>query len=70
MEGLIVPKSASLFLIHLDDVLVLHSQLALTHSTETRFSTTVIHFLLFAAHQILPHIQPQPLRHYVHEPSP
>lgn len=40
--GLIIPKSAGLFLINLDDVLVLHPQLTWTNSRgETCFSNTI-----------------------------
>lgn len=37
-EVLIVPKSAGLFLINLDDVFVLHPQLTGTHNTQHRYS--------------------------------
>lgn len=39
-EVLIVPKSAGLFLINLDDVFVLHPQLTGTHNTEHRTHNT------------------------------
>ena len=47
-EDLIIPKSARLFLINLDDVLVLHPQLTWTHSRgETRFSDRNKNKILF-----------------------
>lgn len=44
-EVLIVPKSAGLFLINLDDVFVLHPQLTGTHNTDTVRTTRFTTFL-------------------------